>query len=193
MESRIFEKYNDLITSIHKKSKIEVVDAKFHELIKLMIDYCSTEGSLFKVYRILKRIEADVNINLQKSDLTPHELLSKLLFYIKAEVDIVIYQFNNPDLIDRFATQQDLPKQLQWTDDKIALVELIYAILPSVNNGKTSVKSICDCFAFIFQIDLKGSYRMFIDINLRKTDVTRYLDSLPNNLQRQLDKLNEKS
>lgn len=191
METQIIEKYNDLISSINKKSKQEVINSKFCVLVNMMMDFCSTEGSLFKVYRILKRIEADLNLDLQKTDIQPCRVLSKLLYLINAEVDIVIFQFNNPDLIDRFTSQMDVPELLHWTADKISLVELIYAISPSIDNGKASIKAIYECFAFIFQTDLSGSYRSLSDINLRKTDVTRYLDSLPRNLLEQLNRLNK--
>lgn len=81
-------------------------------------------------------------------------------------------------------------KLLQWTDDKIALVELIYAISNSVNNGKASIKSITECFQFIFQINLGNYYRILLDINNRKTNITRYLDTLPYNLRHYLGTLN---
>lgn len=191
METRILEKYNDLVASINSNSKNEVINSKFCVLVNMMVDFCSTEGSLFKVYRILKRIEADLSIILQNKDITPGKFLIKLLSIIKTEEDIVIYQFKNPDLIDRFTSPEVPPVRLHWTDDKVSLVELIYAVLPSVNNGKASVKSLIDCFSYLFQIDLSGSYRMLSDINLRKTNVTRYLDSLPGNLLKQLERLNK--
>lgn len=191
METLLIMEYNELITAINEKNKHEVIHAKFCAIVKTMDNFCSTEESLFKVYRILKRIEADLQFDLQKPDIKLCEFVNKLLFLIKAEEDILVYQFNNPGLIDRFTARTEVPRLLQWTDDKVSLIELIYAISPSIDNGKASIKAICDCFAFMFQTDLRGSYRALCDINIRKKDVTRYLDTLPGNLLHQLDKINK--
>lgn len=69
---------------------------------------------------------------------------------------------------------------LKWTDSKINLIELIYALHAkgSFNYGQIDLKSIAQYFENIFQIDLGQVNRIFVDIRSRKNGTTKYLDIL---------------
>ena len=157
-----------------------------------MIEFCSSDNRIFTIYRILKEIDADIALKKKSLDPSMADTLEKICSYINTEVEIALFKLNQPALIDiEKNIKADIPPLLTWTDDKIALVELIYAITKSVNNGKGSAKMIAACFEFIFQIDLGNFYNTLSDINDRKRNVTRYLDTLPKNLLEILNRLNE--
>lgn len=70
-------------------------------------------------------------------------------------------------------------KPLNWTDDKVNLVELAYGIylMGSLNNGKASLADIVSLLEETLKIDLGYVYRKFVDISRRKsTSFTKYLD-----------------
>jgi len=76
-----------------------------------------------------------------------------------------------------------------WTDSKISLVELIYALhsVKSINNGKIDIKELMEVFESMFNIRLEEYSRTFIDIRGRKTERTKYLDLLKQNLLKRME------
>lgn len=87
------------------------------------------------------------------------------------------------------------PKALKWTDNKNALIELIYALHASgsFNNGKADVKEIARCIETHFDIDLGDLYRNFHELRYRKTNRTKYIDTLKKNLIDRMDNVDEKT
>jgi hypothetical protein len=74
---------------------------------------------------------------------------------------------------------------LQWTTQKVALVELIYALhaAGAFNYGKTDVKQIVNCFEDVFGIDLGNYARVFSEIRIRKKGQTNFIDHLKQRLE----------
>lgn len=66
-----------------------------------------------------------------------------------------------------------------WTDSKVSLVELIYAIheAGSINKGTYDIKDLTDLIEKTFQIDLGDYYHTYLEIIMR-SNPTKYLDSL---------------
>jgi len=79
--------------------------------------------------------------------------------------------------------------KLYWTDSKVALIELIYAIHSSgaINKGVTDINELAKVFEEIFNIDLGDLYRTFVEIRLRKKDRTKFIDYLKNRLLGRMD------
>ena len=67
---------------------------------------------------------------------------------------------------------------------KTDLVELIYALHSSgvINNGNVEIKTIATAFQEIFNIDPGNYYHGFIEMRTRKTNQTKFLDKLKDNL-----------
>ncbi|MFT6923138.1 MAG: hypothetical protein ACJA1C_002148 [Crocinitomicaceae bacterium] len=80
--------------------------------------------------------------------------------------------------IEKESTKQ--VSNLQWTESKASLVELIYALNESgaINGGKTDIKTICAEFEKIFNFELKDVYSTYRDISLRKTNRKKFLTKL---------------
>jgi len=74
-----------------------------------------------------------------------------------------------------------------WTDNKTALVELIYALYVSgsINNGSCGIKELTALFEQIFNIRLTDTYHTFVEIKGRSTP-TRYMDHLKISLLRKM-------
>lgn len=70
--------------------------------------------------------------------------------------------------------------QLQWSFNKIDLIELAYALYHSkaINDGDISVKCIVEAFEQLFNIDLGKYYRAYTDITRRKVIRSKFLRSL---------------
>lgn len=68
---------------------------------------------------------------------------------------------------------------LKWTDSKVALIELMYALHTngSFNQGALELKELAQMISTVFNIDLGEFYRTWSEIKIRK-DPTKYLDAL---------------
>ena len=79
---------------------------------------------------------------------------------------------------------------LNWTANKIDMVELIYALFFSrvINNGKTTIKELAGLFCRAFNLDIeKDIYRYYTEIQQRKIDQTKFIEHLKSVLQQQID------
>ena len=84
--------------------------------------------------------------------------------------------------------------KLAWTDSKVALIELMYALQAKgvFNNGAADLKEIAAFFDDLFDLDLGQYHRTFLEIRIRKTGRTKFLDSLQESIIRRMDEADEK-
>jgi len=80
---------------------------------------------------------------------------------------------------------------LPWTNSKVALTELVYALHASgsFNYGKADIKQIVLCIEAAFSVDLGNYASTFSDIRLRKKGKTIFLDALKDRLTQVMDDL----
>ena len=77
-----------------------------------------------------------------------------------------------------------LKTNLNWTGNKIDLIEVIYALHHQkvINGGNTDIKELASHFGKVFNIDLEENiYRSYVDIKNRKTIKTKFLHHLSEN------------
>ena len=82
------------------------------------------------------------------------------------------------------------PKVKQtWTGSKVALIELLYALHTEgvFNNGASDLKDIAEYFENVFNIDLGQYHRAFLEIRMRKSDQTKFLNSLKEKLVKRME------
>jgi len=82
------------------------------------------------------------------------------------------------------------PKLKQnWTGSKVALIELLYALHTEgvFNNGASDLKDIAEYFENIFNIDLGQYHRAFLEIRMRKSDQTKFLNTLKEKLVKRME------
>ncbi|GAA4196187.1 RteC domain-containing protein [Pedobacter jeongneungensis] len=83
--------------------------------------------------------------------------------------------------------------KLQWTDEKIKLVELAYGIFlsGSINGGKLEIADVVAWLEQSLSIDLGVAYRKFISIGRRKNvSYTKYLDEMRGKIEDYIAKKN---
>ena len=82
----------------------------------------------------------------------------------------------------RYKSQLEILKAspYNWSETKIALVELIYAIVYSgcINNGNVDVKELSATFCELFHVKDLDIYRSYIDLKYRKKNPTVFLDKM---------------
>lgn len=82
---------------------------------------------------------------------------------------------------------------LKWTAPKVSLIELLYALHADgvFNNGAVELKEIAESFEKIFNIDLGQFHRVFLEIRIRKSSKTKFLDNLKETLIKRMDDADE--
>lgn len=83
--------------------------------------------------------------------------------------------------------------KLTWTASKVALIELLYALQSegAFNYGRADLKEIMDHFERTFNIDLGQYRRTFLEIRARKTERTKYINTLKVTLNKRMDDSDE--
>ncbi|GAA4770481.1 MULTISPECIES: RteC domain-containing protein [Flavobacterium] len=82
------------------------------------------------------------------------------------------------------------PKVKQnWTGAKVALIELLYALHTEgvFNNGTSDLKDIAEYFESIFNVNLGQYHRAFLEIRMRKSDQTKFLNALKEKLVKRME------
>jgi hypothetical protein len=83
--------------------------------------------------------------------------------------------------------------KMTWTSSKVALVELMYALHTEgvFNNGAADLKEIAKYFEHIFEIDLGQYRRVFLEIRARKSDKTKFITMLNDQLLKRMENSDE--
>lgn len=117
-----------------------------------------------------------------------HETLIK---HLGAEIEKLKY-INKPEIYPKIQNLDSF--NLNWTESKVALVELIYALhsARSINHGKIGIKEIAHLFESIFNIELGDIYRIFLEVRSRKIEQTKYMDYLKDSLLRRMEEADGK-
>ncbi|MFV5685785.1 RteC domain-containing protein [Flavobacterium sp. GB2R13] len=85
------------------------------------------------------------------------------------------------------------PKNQKWTGSKVELIELIYALHTEgvFNNGATGLKEVTTFFESALNINLGQFNRVFLEIRNRKSERTKFLNTLKNKLIIRMDDADE--
>lgn len=109
----------------------------------------------------------------------------RLEVFLKTELDALSIKANNPNWV-QLGSLENTP--LQWTDNKTALVELIYALYASgsLNNGHCEIRELASFFEQAFNVKFTDIYHTYIEIKNR-TNPVRYIDNLKAALLRKME------
>ena len=82
-----------------------------------------------------------------------------------------------------------IPKKLNWTGSKVAIVELIYSLHYQgvFENGNVDVRLIAKYFEDAFNVNLGNFYQTYLELRSRKMNQTKFLDTLRETLIRKMD------
>lgn len=113
------------------------------------------------------------------------KILAHDLIQVYLEDKLLIMENKDPK-----EKSQVQPKVKQtWTGSKVALIELLYALHTEgvFNNGASDLKDIAKYLEVVFDIDLGQYHRAFLEIRVRKSDQTKFLNSLKEKLVKRME------
>lgn len=91
----------------------------------------------------------------------------------------ILKELNNLEKREGMEPIKPYHKTLVWTDSKVALIELIYALHTAgcFNRGTLELKELAETISEIFNIEIGDFYRTWAEIKLRK-EPTKFLDTI---------------
>jgi hypothetical protein len=160
---------------------------KFYEYYRARASYKDSAYFLRSVEKnIIKRDCSLINYDLKLC--TSHDYSMAIMI---ANDLLTNYLENKIEEIENNNTNTQIINQqpLNWTGNKIDLVELIYALHLSkkINNGNSDIKELATNFGKMFNQDLEENvYRWYIDIKNRKTVRSKFINQLSESLENHL-------
>lgn len=108
----------------------------------------------------------------------------RLEVFLNTEIEALSFKAANPNWVQLGFSEQNL----QWTDSKTALVELIYAIYATgvINNGRCEIRELSAFFQQAFNVHINDIYRTFLEIRTR-SNPTKFIDTLKAALLRKIE------
>lgn len=125
---------------------------------------------------------------------TSHDFkVAKILAHdlVQVYLENKLIEINNKSVKEK--SQHNHNAKLTWTAPKVALIELLYALQSEkvFNNGSTDLKEIAEYLENIFNVDLGQYRRTFLEIRVRKTERTKFLNTLKETLEKRMNNFDE--
>lgn len=125
---------------------------------------------------------------------TSHDFkVAKILAHdlVQVYLENKLIEINNKSVKEK--SQHNHNAKLTWTAPKVALIELLYALQSEkvFNNGSTDLKEIAEYLENIFNVDLGQYRRTFLEIRVRKTERTKFLNTLKETLEKRMNNSDE--
>ena len=178
----------------HYEKKLDAIN-QFHRRNREFIKYIKSQSTHFDELYFSRKQYKDLFLNdcmVINQDVklcTSHDyLLAEVIAYelLALHIENRIDNLNQSCAI----TNNQFKSNLHWTEKKVDLVELIYALHEAkvFDNGQADIKEITHVFEKAFQIELEDNiYGNFNAIKKRKTDQTRFLSHLQKLLEDKID------
>lgn len=90
-------------------------------------------------------------------------------------------------------TEGNQKSETTWTGSKVSLIELLYALHsePVINHGKAELQEIATTLEKAFNVDLGQYHRTFLELRMRKSDRTKFINSLRSSLTLRMENADE--
>jgi len=158
-------------------------------------------GSTYLDYKYFIRGGHDVKLRLDSfyfeadhSFSTSHDFkVAKILAHdlVQVYIETKILKMGKKEHKEK--SQLEPKGKIIWTGSKVSLTEIMYAFHTKgvFNNGAAELKEIASYFEEIFNIDLGQYRRTFLEIRDRKSDKTKFINTLEKELLKRMEETDE--
>ena len=158
-------------------------------------------GSCYLDIKYFSRGSLDIKLRLDsfyfevdKNFSTSHDFkVAKILAHDLVQVYIETRLLQMEHKVYKEKSQHEPKGKMIWTGTKVALTELLYALHSKgvFNNGAIELKEIASFFEENFNIDLGQYRRTFLEIRDRKSDKTKFINALEEELLKRMEETDE--
>ncbi len=180
---KLFDSFRDTKTRRTNYCKILQQLEKFVQKNLEFYEYCMTNAVFLDKHYFTRNVRNTKSIDRDANFSTGYD--TKLAKFLANELTKKYIL----KLLDHVDTKHP---GLNWTGSKTDLIELVYALhsVEAFNNGSADIKFIADSFRQFFNVDIGDYYRVFVNIRLRKSGQTNFLDELKNKLREKMNDFN---
>ncbi len=180
-------------------NELDKINRYFENNLDFIRYYRSNETYLDHKYFIRNKIDfrhsqESFSIELDKKQSTSFDFkIAKIM----ANDLLQVYlhdELKHLELYDKKDKSQVVHKLgLTWTAPKVQLIEIIYAFhsAGAFNNGKAELKEVASHLESLFGVELGQYHRTFLEIRIRKTGRTKFLDELKDQLIKRMDEADD--
>lgn len=186
-----------------KRKYLQLELAKIKNYFDINLDFYRyyRTGSTYLDHKYFVRGKQDIRLNIDtyvyetdpefstSHDFKISSILANDLLQVYLENELNKLDFQTIEKPSDFSTKN----MMNWTGNKVALIELMYALHSSgqFNNGQADIKAIAAYFEKVFDVDLGNYYRVYLEMKIRQHP-TKFLDSLASSLKRRIEEEDEK-
>lgn len=143
--------------------------------------------------KLFVRGEYDIKLSLDTIYFeTDHRFSTSHDYKVAKVIANDLIQLYLEDQLNNNSKKKNNSSTLNWTGNKTALTELIYALYSQGVFGNADIKVIAKTFESTFNINLGDFYHTFMELKSRKINRTKFLDSLRDALIKKMDEQDEK-
>lgn len=190
--SRILKKYyNNELEKLKRYFDDNLDFYKYYRTKSTYLDYKYFVRGSFDIKQSFDNFYYEADFNFSTShDFKVAKILANDLLQLYLEDQLILIDSKN----QKHNIQQNPNTKLTWTGSKVALIELLYALQTEgiFNNGTADLKYIAEYFEKVFDVDLGQFHRVFLEIRIRKSSQTKFLDSLKEALTKRMNSADEK-
>ena len=178
------EEYETLVSN-----KMDFVKAHYAEYSEFLIYFNSESNHLDELYFVQSSSiqPALISVAITGEHSTGYDVIAAHIIAFKE----LKAHFDDPE--DNSSIAEISESEVEWTNSKIALAELIYAlkVSASVNYGNIDLIELARSLGQFFNKDMEDIHRKFSEIRSRKKNRCLYLSQLIQDLEAKMDVLDE--
>ncbi|MBX2914708.1 MAG: RteC domain-containing protein [Cyclobacteriaceae bacterium] len=184
-EILLFDSFRDRKSRMENYFKIMRKLQQFAYKNEAFYEYCMSGSSYLDIQYFTRHTARYMPVGTDETFSTVYDVkLAKILSHTLLK-DYILHAVRQTE----FSTKDSPSQVLQWTSQKVALVELIYALHATgvFNYGKADLKQIVNVFEEMFSVDLGNYARVFSEIRIRKSGQANFLKLLTERLLEQVE------
>ncbi len=176
----LFDSFRDRKSRMNNYYKVLRKLQQFAYKNEAFYEYCMSGSSYMDIQYFTRHTVRYMPVGTDETFSTVYDVkLAKILSHTLVK-DFILDAIRKVES----STRDSSSHPLQWTSQKVALVELIYALQATgvFNYGKADIKQIVNAFEEIFSVDLGNYARVFSEIRIRKSGQANFLKLLTERL-----------
>lgn len=175
-------------SELKKREKIFKKNFEFYKYYRNGSNHL--DNKYFKRYQLDIELTIDsFSLNIDKDFATTHDYKVAFLIANERLQKYIEEVLKNLKKIKLNANQET--STLKWTGSKVGIIELIYALHTEgvFNHGTCEIREIAHVFGKMFNVEIGQFHRTFYEISARKSERTKFLNSLKDSLIKKMDHL----
>ena len=166
------------------------INDKYFERYRFLYNYYNTGQTHMDPHYFIKSLDANSELIATVGSMDNKHCTNACYIISRFHALESIQHYVQKEIERLQGPRTDLQRSLAWTDSKVALIELLYALhlRGCFNGGNITLKTVVEKMSYMLQIDLSNFYVAFNqNIRIRKKNRAYFLQLLKNKFEEHMD------